>query len=42
MPMIGDDLLFMFILVRFKTGYVERDVIKANLCCKVGKSLSIE
>ena len=42
MPMIGDDPLFMPILVRFKIRYVERDATKANLYYKVNKSLSIE
>ena len=40
--MTEDDLLFMPILVRFKIKYVEKDAVKANLYCKVSKSLSIE
>ena len=32
----------MPILVKFKTEYVERDIIKANLYYKISKSLSIE
>ena len=41
-PIIGDDPLFMFILVRFKIRCVEKDTAKTNLYYKVGKSLSIE
>ena len=42
MSMIEDDPLFIFILVRFKIGCVERDAIKINLYYKISKSLSIE
>ena len=42
MSIIGDNPLFMPILVRFKTRYVERDAIKVNLYYKISKSLSIE
>ena len=41
-PIIEDNPLFMPILVRFKTGYVERDTAKTNLYYKIDKSLSIE
>ena len=42
MPMIGDNPLFMPILVRFKIRYVERDTTKINLYYKMSESLSIE
>ena len=42
MPIIGNNPSFMSILVRFKTRYVEKDIIKANLYYKINKSLSIE
>ena len=42
MPIIGDDPSFISILVRFKTRYVERDAVKANLYYKINESLSIE
>ena len=42
MPMIGNDPLFISILVRFKIKYVEKDTTKANLYYKINKSLSIE
>ena len=42
MSMIGDNPLFMSILVGFKIRYVERDAVKTNLYYKVNKSLSIE
>ena len=42
MPMTGDDPSFIPTLVGFKTRYVEKDAIKANLCYKISKSLLIE
>ena len=42
MSIIENDPSFMSILIRFKTRYVEKDIIKANLYYKVSKSLSIE